>query len=63
MATISVISAEDVLLQHPLGVKERSVDGNRVPHDIDEVVAMIIKHREDHLLELLIKGQSVSLQA
>jgi hypothetical protein len=44
MATMSVINVEEVLLQHPLDVKERSIDGHGVPHEVDEAVAMVIKY-------------------
>jgi hypothetical protein len=47
------------LLQHSLGIEERSVEGDRVPHQLDELISMPVKHWQDHLGQPVIKGRSI----
>ena len=53
------IGAENVLLYHALCIKERPIDRDRMAHQFDELIPMIVKEREDHFVQFLIEGNSV----
>jgi hypothetical protein len=49
------IRLHHILLQHAMGIKERAVERNRVAHDIEIVIAVVVKERHDYLLEFLVQ--------
>ena len=51
----SKVSFQNVLLNHPMGVEERAVESHGMQHDIDETVALVVKHGNDHLLQLVVE--------
>src|SRR6266403_2519347 len=51
-AASAQIGVSDVLLHHALGVEERSVDGNGVLHNFQELGAIVVVHRKNYALQL-----------
>src|SRR6516162_1666241 len=54
-AGLAEVGVGDVLLNHTLGVEERAVDGDGVLHNAQEPVALVVKHGQDDMLELVVK--------
>ena len=52
---LSEISFQNVLLNHPMGIEERAVESHGVQHDIDETVALVVKHGNDHVLQFVVE--------
>src|SRR5690242_14114856 len=61
LPTSAEIRVSDVLLHHALRVEERTIDGDGVLHDLEELVALAVIQGEDDALQFRIKGLSFGL--
>src|SRR6476646_758343 len=57
------VRLEHILLQHPLGGEEGSIQGNGVAHHLKKAVEVAIKKREDHGFQLVIQRSGVPTAA
>jgi len=53
------ICVHDILLEHPLRIKKRSVESDTVEHDFDETITITIEERQNRGFELFVKGKGV----
>jgi hypothetical protein len=51
---VAAICIEHIFLHHPMGIEERTIDGNGIAHHIDETVAIMVVHRKDDVLQFVI---------
>ena len=49
-----------MLLHHAMGIKERSIERDRVPHDINPLLMMLEEERRNHPTQLLIQLSGIS---
>ena len=52
---LSEVGLGHVLRDHPLGIEERAVQGDRVPHYFCKAVAVTIVERKHHSFELVVE--------
>lgn len=55
----SEIGLEDILLNHPMGIEIRSVDGNGVNHDIGKTASLLIIHGDYHAFQFIIESRGI----
>ena len=53
-APLSEVGIQDVLLKHPLGVEEGSIQGDGVPHHVNKPIPFLMEERDYHLFQFLI---------
>ena len=53
------IGLQHILLHHPLGVEEGTVDGHGKNHHLDETLPLVVEEGNNGLFQLLVKGRSV----
>jgi hypothetical protein len=51
---ISKVCLEHILLDHAVGVEERSINGDGVEHHVDKTISVFIIHGNDHPLQFFI---------
>src|ERR1700738_5429559 len=52
---LAYVCVGNILLHHALGIEERTVDGDGVLHDAEITVALVVKHGNDHAIQLRVK--------
>ncbi len=58
-----VVGLENILLQHPLSIEEGSVERNRVTHDLNPTLTILVKQPQHVLFEPIVERITVGAAA